>query len=37
VGILGWKLTLIRLGTTMVFPPLSGILAQMFFGKIQIP
>jgi uncharacterized membrane protein YraQ (UPF0718 family) len=31
VGILGWKLTLVRLASTLVFPPLAGIIAQTFF------
>jgi len=32
VGILGWKLTLIRLGITLLFPPIAGLLAQLLFG-----
>ncbi|MEE9609954.1 MAG: permease [Desulfatiglandales bacterium] len=32
VGILGWKLTLIRIVSTFFFPPLAGIIAQIFFG-----
>jgi len=34
VGILGWKLTLIRLASVIVFPPLAGMIAQLLFGKI---
>jgi uncharacterized membrane protein YraQ (UPF0718 family) len=33
VGILGWKLTLIRIACTFFFPPLAGILAQVLFGS----
>ena len=32
VGILGWKLTLIRLACTFFFPPVAGFIAQAFFG-----
>jgi uncharacterized membrane protein YraQ (UPF0718 family) len=32
VGILGWKFTAIRLASTFFFPPIAGLLAQMFFG-----
>ncbi|UCD36728.1 MAG: permease [Fidelibacterota bacterium] len=32
VGILGWKLTLIRFASTFIFPPIAGWIAQTFFG-----
>ena len=32
VGILGWKFTLIRLASTFFFPPIAGLVAQMFFS-----
>jgi hypothetical protein len=32
VGILGWRLTIIRMVSTLVFPPLAGIFAQLLFG-----
>lgn len=32
VGILGWRLTLVRLASTFFFPPIAGIIAQRFFG-----
>ena len=32
VGILGWRLTLIRLACTFFFPPIAGFLAQVLFG-----
>jgi len=31
VGILGWKFTLVRLAVTVLFPPLAGLLAMIFF------
>jgi uncharacterized membrane protein YraQ (UPF0718 family) len=31
VGILGWKLTLIRFASTCIFPPIAGWIAQTFF------
>ena len=33
VGILGWRLTMIRLVCTFFFPPIAGLLAQMMFGS----
>jgi len=33
VGILGWKLTLIRLASTFFFPPIAGWIAQTLFGN----
>ena len=36
VGILGWKLTGIRLACTFFFPPIAGFLATVFFGRTQI-
>jgi uncharacterized membrane protein YraQ (UPF0718 family) len=35
-GILGWKLTLIRLVCTFFFPPVAGFLAQLFFGGVRL-
>jgi len=32
VGILGWKLTLIRVASTFFFPPIAGLIAQTFFS-----
>ena len=32
VGILGWKFTLIRFATTFFFPPIAGLIANLFFG-----
>lgn len=34
-GILGWKFTLIRLASVLVFPPIAGIIAQVFFSGIK--
>ncbi len=35
VGILGWKFTLIRLACTFFFPPIAGLIAQIFFGGVK--
>jgi uncharacterized membrane protein YraQ (UPF0718 family) len=36
VGILGWKLTLVRIAVTFFFPPIAGWLAQTFFGNVKL-
>jgi uncharacterized membrane protein YraQ (UPF0718 family) len=36
VGILGWKFTLIRFASTVIFPPIAGFIAQMLFGGARI-
>lgn len=36
LGILGWKLTLIRLVCTFFFPPIAGLLAHLLFSNIKI-
>lgn len=36
LGILGWRLTLIRLVCTFFFPPVAGMLAQLFFGGVRL-
>jgi uncharacterized protein len=33
VGILGWRLTIARAVSTLIFPPLAGMIAQMIFGN----
>ncbi|MBC7333675.1 MAG: permease [Actinobacteria bacterium] len=35
IGILGWKVTLIRLACTFFFPPIAGFIAYAIFGKIN--
>jgi uncharacterized membrane protein YraQ (UPF0718 family) len=35
VGILGWKLTMVRLASTFFFPPIAGLIAQMLFKNTQ--
>lgn len=35
VGILGWKLTLIRFTSTFFFPPIAGWIAQTFFAGVR--
>jgi len=34
-GILGWKFTLVRLASVLIFPPIAGIIAQVFFSGIK--
>ncbi|MFQ6110694.1 MAG: permease [Nitrospinota bacterium] len=36
VGILGWKLTLIRVASTFFFPPIAGMIAQTLFGGARL-
>ena len=36
VGILGWKFTLIRLVCTFFFPPIAGVIANIFFSRTNI-
>lgn len=36
LGILGWRLTLIRLACTFFFPPIAGIIAQYLFANVKI-
>ena len=33
IGIVGLRITLIRLASTFIFPPIAGIIAQALFGK----
>jgi uncharacterized membrane protein YraQ (UPF0718 family) len=36
VGLLGWKFTLIRLACTFFFPPIAGLIANLFFLRTTI-
>lgn len=36
IGILGWKVTLVRLACTFFFPPIAGLLADLVFSRINI-
>jgi uncharacterized membrane protein YraQ (UPF0718 family) len=36
IGILGWRLSLIRLGCTFFFAPIAGLLAQLLFCHVKI-
>jgi len=36
LGVLGWRLSLIRLACTFFFPPIAGLLAQYFFSNVKI-
>jgi len=35
IGILGWKFTVVRLACTFFFPPIAGLLAQLFFSGFK--
>lgn len=35
IGLLGWKFTAVRLLSTFFFPPIAGLIAQVFFGGIK--
>jgi uncharacterized membrane protein YraQ (UPF0718 family) len=35
VGILGWKLTMIRVASTFFFPPIAGLIADKFFASFM--
>ena len=36
IGILGWKFTLIRVLSTLLFPPIAGYIAQLFFSNVKV-
>ena len=36
IGILGWKFTLIRVLSTLIFPPIAGYIAQLFFSNLKV-
>ncbi len=36
IGIMGWQFTLIRVACTFFFPPIAGLLANLFFSRISI-
>ena len=36
VGIMGWKFALIRLACTFFFPPIAGLLANLFFSRTSV-
>lgn len=35
VGVLGWRFTLVRIACTFFFPPVAGLIAQAFFGRVR--
>ena len=35
VGLLGWKFTLIRLASVLIFPPIAGLIANFFFSGVK--
>jgi len=36
VGVLGWKFTLIHIASTFFFPPIAGLIAQMFAASAKL-
>jgi len=36
IGILGWKFTVIRIVSTLVFPPIAGLIAHYFFANARL-
>ena len=36
IGILGWKFALIRLACVFFFPPIAGLVANMFFSRVNL-
>ena len=36
IGIMGWKFTLIRLACTFFFPPIAGLIANIFFSRSNL-
>jgi len=36
IGIIGWKFTLIRLACTFFFPPIAGLIANIFFSRTSV-
>ncbi len=36
VGLMGWKFTAIRLASTILFPVLAGLIANLFFSKADV-
>jgi hypothetical protein len=36
IGILGWKFTAIRIASTIIFPPIAGLIAHLFFSNAKL-
>lgn len=36
IGILGWKFTLIRVVSTLIFPPIAGLIANLLFSNSKL-
>ncbi len=36
IGLMGWKFTAIRLASTIFFPILAGVIANLFFSKVDV-
>jgi len=36
IGLMGWQFTLVRLACTFFFPPITGLIANLFFSRISV-
>jgi uncharacterized membrane protein YraQ (UPF0718 family) len=36
IGLMGWRFTAIRLACTFLFPILAGLIANLFFSKVDV-
>jgi uncharacterized membrane protein YraQ (UPF0718 family) len=36
IGILGWKFTLIRILSVLIFPPIAGLIAHLLFSQVKL-
>lgn len=36
VGILGWKFTMVRFLSTLIFPPIAGVIANLLFSNVKV-
>ena len=36
IGIMGWKFALIRIACTFFFPPIAGLIANLFFSHVRV-
>ncbi|MFH1379496.1 MAG: permease [bacterium] len=36
IGVLGWRLTIVRMASVVILPPLSGVIAQIFFSNVKL-
>jgi hypothetical protein len=36
IGMMGWQFTAIRLACTFFFPPIAGLIANLFFSRVSL-